>query len=82
MSSIKISVSDATRKLPAIVDRVANKSEQFLLIRGKNPIARLVPVIKTKNLRELPDIIAHLPKLSEEVLAGFEQDILRVRKSA
>ena len=75
MSSTRISVSDAARKLPHVVDRVVSKGEQFLLIKGKKPVARLVPVIKSKTLRELPEIIAHLPKMSKEELDDFENDM-------
>jgi prevent-host-death family protein len=80
MSSTRITVTDAARKLPDVVDRVANKGEQFLLIKGKKPVARIMPIVTSKKLRELPDIVARLPKMSGEDLSAFEQDVIKARQ--
>jgi hypothetical protein len=48
-------------------------------MRGKKPVAELSPVPTGRSLRELPDLLASLPRLSEEEAAGFEEDIAAMR---
>ena len=48
-------------------------------MRGRKPIAELAPGAKGKPLRELPDLLASLPHLSEEEAFSFEQDLAAAR---
>jgi antitoxin (DNA-binding transcriptional repressor) of toxin-antitoxin stability system len=80
MSSTKITVTHAARNLSDVINRVTYRGEQFLLIKGKKPVAQLGPVVSGKKLSELPNIIDGLPKIGEEELKAFLQDLTQVRE--
>jgi antitoxin (DNA-binding transcriptional repressor) of toxin-antitoxin stability system len=82
MSSTKITVTHAARNLSDVVNRAAYRGEQFLLIKGKKPVAQLGPVMSGKKLRDLPETLAGLPKMmSQEELTAFKQDLHQAKKS-
>ena len=80
MPSTKITVTHAARNLSDVVNRVVYRGEQFLLIKVKKPVAQLSPIVSGKRLNELPDIIAGLPKMSNEELVAFKQDLRQASK--
>jgi antitoxin (DNA-binding transcriptional repressor) of toxin-antitoxin stability system len=60
------SVTEVARNFAEYVNRVAFRGERFVLMRGKKPVAELGPVVAGRRLRELPELLASLPRLSAE----------------
>jgi len=76
-------VHEVARNFSAYVDRVAHRGERFVLMEGKRPVAELCPVApEGLRLRDLPDLLASLPRLSPEELADFEADLTAIRHEA
>jgi hypothetical protein len=48
-------------------------------MQGAEPVAELRPVTASRRLRDLPEILASLPRLSPEDLATFESDLAEAR---
>jgi antitoxin (DNA-binding transcriptional repressor) of toxin-antitoxin stability system len=71
----KPSVTEVARNFADYINRVAYGGERFILMRGKKAVAELVPVSSGKPLRELPELLASLPHLSEEEVDSFEKDL-------
>jgi len=72
----QVSVTQAARRLPDLLNRVAYQGASFELTRGGRRIARLVPAgpSETVKVSELNAIFARLPKLDDDADA-FERDI-------
>jgi antitoxin (DNA-binding transcriptional repressor) of toxin-antitoxin stability system len=75
----KPSVTEVARNFADYVNRVAYGGERFVLMRGGRPMAELGPVPTGRSLRELPELLASLPHLSEEEATGFEKDLFAAR---
>ena len=75
----KPSVTEVARNFADYINRVAYGGERFILMRGKKPVAELSPVPTGRSLRELPELLASLPHLSEEEAASFEEDLAVAR---
>jgi antitoxin (DNA-binding transcriptional repressor) of toxin-antitoxin stability system len=75
----RITVTEAARHFAEFLNRVAFGGEQFILLRGKKPVAELRPVIAGRGLEELPSLIQSLPPLAEGDVAEFEKDISSAR---
>ena len=73
------SVTEVARNFAEYINRVAFRGERFILMRGKKPVAELRPLAVGKRLRELPDLLASLPRLSEEEALAFSEDLARAR---
>ena len=71
------SVTDVARNFADYINRVAYRGEQFVLLRGKKPVAELRPIPAGKQLRELPDLLKALPRLSEDEANRFARDLAR-----
>jgi hypothetical protein len=48
-------------------------------MRGGKAVAELGPVPVGRSLRELPDLLASLPPLTEEEAADYERDLAAAR---
>jgi antitoxin (DNA-binding transcriptional repressor) of toxin-antitoxin stability system len=55
MSETVLTIEDAARTLPAVVDHVHDSGESALLTRSGKPVARIVPVARSAD-----DLIAFL----------------------
>jgi len=82
MSVKTLTVTDATRHFSDYINRVAYRSERFILRKGRRLMAELRPLAEERLLGELPDIISALPRLSERETADFAEDLRRNRKKA
>lgn len=80
MSVKTLSVTDAARHFSDYVNRVAYRSERFILRKGRRIMAELRPITGERSLGELPDIINSLPRLSERERSGFSEDLRHIRK--
>lgn len=74
------SVTDVARNFAEYINRVAFRGERFVLMRGKRPVAELRPVTTGKRLRELPDLLASLPRLSEPEAVDLAADLEDARR--
>ena len=73
------SVTDVARNFAEYINRVAFRGERFVLMRGKRAVAELRPVPSGKRLRELPELLASLPRLSEPEAADLAADLDHAR---
>lgn len=69
------SVTEVARHFSDYINRVAFRGERFVLMRGKRPVAELRPVPSGKRLRELPELLASLPHLSEREAEALAEDL-------
>jgi antitoxin (DNA-binding transcriptional repressor) of toxin-antitoxin stability system len=79
----KISATEAVRKFSEILSHVHYKGDFFTVVRGGKSVALISPVAqphKGKNLGELKDLLAGIPKLGAEAEA-FESDTRAARES-
>lgn len=74
------SVTDVARNFAEYINRVAFRGERFVLTRGKRAVAELRPVPSGKRLRELPELLASLPRLSEAEAADLAADLDDARR--
>jgi antitoxin (DNA-binding transcriptional repressor) of toxin-antitoxin stability system len=73
------SVTEVARHFADYINRVVYRGERFVLMRGNKPVAELGPVPAGKRVAELPDLIASLPRLSEDEAAEFAEDLVSAR---
>lgn len=60
------SVDEVAQHFADYIDRVARKGERFILMRGEEPVAELLPVGASRRMAELPGILASLPRLGAD----------------
>ena len=75
-----VSVTDVARHFADYVNRVAYRGETFVLYRGNKAVAQLQPVPTGKPLKELPALLDTLPKLTDEELSQFNDDLKAIRE--
>ena len=73
-------VTEVARHFAEYVNRVADRGESFVLLRGDKPIAELRPVSTGKKLAELPALCAALPPLSSLEAARLAEDLVVARE--
>lgn len=71
----EITVTDLMRNFREYIGRVAHGGERFLLSRGGRTVAELRGVASDRKLEELPDVLASLPRLSEEDAEALARDL-------
>jgi prevent-host-death family protein len=71
----KLSVQEVGEHFEEYVHRVEDQGDSVVLTRRGRPVAELRPVAKVRRLRELPEILASLPRLSEDEAASFASDL-------
>lgn len=76
----RTSVTDVARNFAEYINRVAYRGEHFMLMRGGRPVAELRPVPAGRKVRELPELLAGLPHLTEEEAASFSEDLTQARE--
>jgi antitoxin (DNA-binding transcriptional repressor) of toxin-antitoxin stability system len=76
---IRASVTDFLRNFSDYINRVSYRNERFLLMRGGKPVAEVSPVAPARRLGELPELLASLPRLSEEDAQALARDLERAR---
>lgn len=77
-----LSTTDMARNFADYINRVTYRGESFTIVRGKKSVAELSPVLRGRPLSELAGILAALPRLSNEELDGFEEDLAEIRSAA
>jgi antitoxin (DNA-binding transcriptional repressor) of toxin-antitoxin stability system len=76
----RASVTEVSRNFADFVNRVAYRGEEFVLVRGKKPVAELRPVPQGRKLGDLHDLLKSLPGLGAEEAEGFARDIAASRE--
>jgi len=75
----KLTVTELVRNFSDYINRVVYRGEQFVLTRGRKPIAELRPIPAGRKMGDLPDILESLPRLSKEEANAFARDIAEAR---
>lgn len=75
----EVTETDVARNLADYLNRVAYRGESFILTRGKRPVAELRPAPIGVPLRELPELIAGLPRLGEADAYDFARELEAAR---
>jgi len=77
-----ITITEFRRRLSHYLDRVAVQQETLLLKRRGRVIAEVRPAKRTVTLRELPALLARLPRLSKKEAEAFARDVEEGQKWA
>jgi hypothetical protein len=73
------SISEVARKFAEYINRVVFRGDRFLRMRAKPAVAELRRESSGKKLRELPELLASLPRLSEAEAADLAADLDHTR---
>ena len=79
-----ISATEMSRDLSNILNEVRYHGKSFEIQRGKEIIARIIPVTISKNrmmMSELKDLLAHLPSLDKKDRQDFSNTIAEIRST-
>jgi antitoxin (DNA-binding transcriptional repressor) of toxin-antitoxin stability system len=74
------SVTEVSRNFASYINRVAFHGERFTLMRGGKAVAELRPLPVGRHLRELPELLASLPRLDAADRAALAEDLDRARQ--
>ena len=74
-----LSVTEVARHFAEYINRVSNRGECFVLVRGNKPVAELRPLPAGKRLAELPALLASLPHLSSAEATQLGDDLASAR---
>ena len=73
--SIQLTATELARNLAEYLNRVAYRGERFTVLRGRKPVAELVPLPPVRRLGELPELLASIPRLDAADAEGFARDL-------
>lgn len=75
--SKSINATEAARNFSDVLNQVKYQDTSFEIMRGRDVIARIVPIGPARGLRvsELNALFAKLPRLAEDDVDVFERDI-------
>lgn len=81
MKAEVIQASQAARRFSEIINRVRYQGQVFVVKRGREIVARIVPAGRPTSVAvaDLSEIFAQLPALSEGERKSFRRDLRRVR---
>ena len=85
MSIHVISATDASRSMSNILNKVHYQGQSFEIKRGREVIAKIVPVMPKKHnmqVSELNEFFKRLPMLDAEDSQVFAEDMKQVRAHA
>lgn len=77
----KISITYLARNLADVVNRVAYQGARFTVLRGRQPVAEVVPVPRGRRLAALPRILASLPRLAEGDAERLGEELEEARRA-
>ncbi len=75
MNAVSVNVTEMSRNFSEYLNRVYYNSEHFLLVRGGKKLAEINPLPLNKKLKELSELLKTLPKLSDDDVTQFSNDI-------
>ena len=74
------SVTEVSRNFADFINRVLYRGEEFVLVRGRKPVAELRPVPHGRKLGELPELMKSLPRLAPGDADAFDRDLAAMRR--
>jgi antitoxin (DNA-binding transcriptional repressor) of toxin-antitoxin stability system len=76
-----ITATEASRSFSNILNKVNYQGESYQIKRGKEIIAKIIPVGRkqTLKIKALNELFKHLPQLNEEDKNDFASDIQTIR---
>ena len=79
-----VTATEAARRFSEILNLVRYQGKSFEILRGKETVARLVPAGAPRSVKvsDLRSLFARLPKLTDEELESFANDLREVRDLA
>lgn len=78
----KVSVTEAARRFSDLINRVFYRGESTTLVRGGQPVARLVPLLPVGcSARELADRWAAFPHLEAGEALALERELEESRRA-
>ena len=75
-----LSVTEVARHFAEYINRVSNRGECFVLVRGNKPVAELRPLPAGRRLAELPALLASFPHLSSAEATQLAGDLTAARQ--
>jgi hypothetical protein len=75
----RVTVTEFVRGFADYINRVAYQGERLVLVRGQREVAEVGPRPAERSLRELPGLLARLPRLGEEDATLFDADLAKGR---
>ena len=81
MHNTTVTVTEVVRNFSEYINRIAYRHENFILVKGKKPVAELKPLPLGRTLADLPEMLASLPSLTRDEAEAFSADILHARES-
>lgn len=81
MEPLNQPITDVSRNFSDYVNRCYYGGESFILVRGGKPVAELKALPVGRKVRDLPQLLASLPKLDETDQILYVQDIEEMRRS-
>ena len=76
-----MTVTEAARNFSELISRVHYRGESAMLLKGGNPVARVLPAHRPRTGRDLAAIWGRLPHLSAKEAETFGLDIEKSRRS-
>ena len=80
MAKRSITVTDMVRHFSDYINRVVYNRDRYILVKGKKPVAEVVPLPAGVKLSEFADLIKSLPALSADERADFAADLRKIKK--
>ena len=75
-----ITDTQLARHLVHVLNRVADRRESFVVVRGTRALAQLRPLPMGTRLGDLPAVVAALPRLQPEDAEAFATDLDAARR--
>jgi prevent-host-death family protein len=70
----RISATEAARGFSELLNRVLYRGDEFVIVRGGEPVGRLCPVAPTRfTLSDLVELLRSIPHPGEDYLKDIEQ---------
>lgn len=75
-----MTVTEAARRFSDLINRVRYQNESTLLLKGGQPVARVVPVMRACTGTDLAASWATMPHLDHDEATSFAHDLAEARK--
>lgn len=76
---MRVTVTEFVRGFADYMNRVAYQGERLVLVRGQRELAEVSPRPAERSLRELPALLAGLPRLNADDAAAFDDELESAR---
>lgn len=73
--STRVSATEFVRGFADFLNRVSYRGETFVVVRGGRPVAEVRPAPAGRQLRDLPGMLAALPRLDAADAESYAADL-------